>query len=440
MQATAATTVTVPTAGQPPLLFALCGFEGSGKNKAAEALNRQGFQSHSFAYSLKKMVAEVFAWDFELLEGITDESRHWREQVDPWWAAELGIPGLTPRLVLKLIGTDVMRNHFDKRIWVLSLRRRLMQFQLTGTDIVITDCRYPSEAVAIKALGGLVVRINRRAAEPDWLVDFYQFCAANVDPGQYVNNEDYCDACAQLYYQHSGIHPAETSLIMYSGFDYQIANDASLTQLMNQLNKMLVRVAPRRYVRNIAIDFDDVLVPFISPFLDYCNRTLSCQLQLEDCVGLSIAQLLNCDETTAHAIFCQFLESEEHQTMHQVPVTEECLTALTTLAQHFGLCLVTARDTRLRAVTCQYLEQHCPGIFHQVCLANYYGPGQRYTKEFFCRQHQCQVLIDDSVHNIADLDNSEVDGLLFGDYPWNRQADDRRRVVNWTEVLRHFGL
>ncbi len=222
------------------ILIAFCGFEGSGKNKAAEILNRQYFHSHSFAYSLKRMLAEVFCWDFELLEGITDESRKWREEVDPWWSKELDIPGLTPRMTLKLIGTDVMRNHFDNRIWVLSLRRRLMKLQQEqGCNVVITDCRFPSEATAVKASGGFVVRVERTEAEPEWLEDFYQFCAANVTRGDYTLVEDYADACGDLYYKKSGIHPAETSLLMYDKFDYTIDNKGALQQLEVEVDRML---------------------------------------------------------------------------------------------------------------------------------------------------------------------------------------------------------
>ena len=114
--------VSTTTDSSRGVVIALCGFEGSGKNAVAEILQQQGYKAVSFAHTLKQAVAIIFGWEFELLEGITEESRAWREQVDEFWSTELNMPGLTPRRVLQLIGTDVMRQHFSDRIWVLSLK------------------------------------------------------------------------------------------------------------------------------------------------------------------------------------------------------------------------------------------------------------------------------------------------------------------------------
>ena len=42
----------------------------------------------------------MFGWDREMLEGDTEESRDWREKVDPYWSTETGNP-ITPRLILQ---------------------------------------------------------------------------------------------------------------------------------------------------------------------------------------------------------------------------------------------------------------------------------------------------------------------------------------------------
>ena len=87
-------------------IVAICGFIGSGKNTAADYLVSDcKFVRASFASSLKDAVSSVFGWDRELLEGITEESRLWRENVDIWWSERLNIPNLTPRWVLQHWGT-----------------------------------------------------------------------------------------------------------------------------------------------------------------------------------------------------------------------------------------------------------------------------------------------------------------------------------------------
>jgi len=200
-------------------IIAFCGFEGSGKNAAAEYLCTQGFTSFSFAYNLKKAVAVIFGWKFELLEGLTHESRAWREQVDEFWAKELNIPGLTPRKVLQLIGTDVIRKHFCREIWILSLKRKLMSF---SGDVVISDCRFPDEVDAIKAWGGTVMWIYRKSTIPHWLIS-YVSQKGNQTP------ED--------FYRTHGVHPTETSLLDYDL--KSIDNNGSIEDLQRELSKFL---------------------------------------------------------------------------------------------------------------------------------------------------------------------------------------------------------
>ena len=108
-------------------------------------------------------MAAVFGWDRDMLEGRTRESREWREQADPWWTERLGMT-VTPRLVLQVWGTEVARKSYHDDIWIASLENKLRK---THDDVVISDCRFPNEIKAIKAAGGIVIRVVR-GPEPVW--------------------------------------------------------------------------------------------------------------------------------------------------------------------------------------------------------------------------------------------------------------------------------
>jgi hypothetical protein len=103
------------------MIIAICGLQGSGKDTIGSYLiNKYDFTKLSFAGILKDIVAILFGWDREMLEGATKESRDWREGVDSWWSEKLQIPNLSPRYVLQYFGTDLFRNHFHPDIWVIS--------------------------------------------------------------------------------------------------------------------------------------------------------------------------------------------------------------------------------------------------------------------------------------------------------------------------------
>ena len=100
-------------------IIAICGFQSSGKDTIAEHLvANHGFKKLSFASILKDIVALMFDWPRDKLEGLTKEDRNWREVIDPWWANELNMPNLTPRYVLQYFGTELFRVHWHQDIWL----------------------------------------------------------------------------------------------------------------------------------------------------------------------------------------------------------------------------------------------------------------------------------------------------------------------------------
>ena len=72
------------------MIIGICGLIGGGKGTVGDILvEHHNFEKLSFADKLKDAVAHMFDWDRALLEGITDESRKWREQQDDFWSKKL---------------------------------------------------------------------------------------------------------------------------------------------------------------------------------------------------------------------------------------------------------------------------------------------------------------------------------------------------------------
>jgi hypothetical protein len=151
------------------MIVGILGLIGSGKNTVAQILvDDYGFEKVSFASSLKDAVAAIFGWPRHLLEGDTDQSRVWREQPDAYWSRVMQHE-VTPRWVLQHIGTDVMRNHFHKDIWVHSLIKRLED---PNKNFVISDVRFLNEVDVIHDQKGQIWEIQRPPL-PTWYSEHF---------------------------------------------------------------------------------------------------------------------------------------------------------------------------------------------------------------------------------------------------------------------------
>jgi hypothetical protein len=135
------------------MIIGLCGAQGSGKDTVANILiSEYGFVKLTFASTLKDVVAILFSWPRDLLEGLTEESRLWRETIDDFWSEKLSILGFTPRKALQMIGTDLFRIHFNNDIWISIVENKIgaMLKNNPNTNIVISDCRFANEFSLIK--------------------------------------------------------------------------------------------------------------------------------------------------------------------------------------------------------------------------------------------------------------------------------------------------
>lgn len=211
-------------------VIGIVGFKGSGKDSIGDYLvEKEGFIKDSFAAPLKDAASSIFSWSREMLEGATKESREQREIVDEWWAEKLGIEDLTPRLALQLMGTETLRGHFHKDIWILSQQNRILQS--SNKKFVITDCRFPNELKTIKELGGYMIRI-KRGPDPEWYETAKE---ANL------GSQSALDKMVKEY----KIHASERDWIGFP-VDWVIENDGSLEELWLKMQKILTEIRTKQ--------------------------------------------------------------------------------------------------------------------------------------------------------------------------------------------------
>lgn len=187
------------------MIISISGLKGSGKDTLGSILiSKYGFIKLSFASILKDIISILFDWDRKLLDGLTKESREWRETKDIWWSNKLKM-NITPRFVMEYFGTDLFRNHFNNDIWVTALEKQLYKYK--NKNIVITDTRFQNEIDMLKENGALFIKITRGKL-PEWF-EKYENC--EIDKPE-------------------GIHPSEYSWIG-NNFDFHIKNNNTIKEL-----------------------------------------------------------------------------------------------------------------------------------------------------------------------------------------------------------------
>jgi hypothetical protein len=209
------------------MIVGISGFISSGKGTVATQLTEKyGFRKDSFAASLKDACAVMFDWPRDMLEGETAESREWREQVDEWWATKLGIPNLTPRLALQLIGTDALRNNFSNAMWFTTLENRIRKNP--SQNVVISDVRFPNEIKFIQDMGGVMIKVNR-GASPIW----YETAMLANKGNSLAKN-----AMTSTY---SDAHFSEWAWVG-AKFDFELNNDSTLDILTARVDEVITRL------------------------------------------------------------------------------------------------------------------------------------------------------------------------------------------------------
>lgn len=165
----------------------------SGKDTIAEYLVKcHNFKRIGFADALKEGCRQMFSLTDEQLYG--DK----KEVVDSYWK-------LTPRYILQFVGTECLRDVFDKDIWIKAVEKKILAEP--NANWVITDVRFPNEADAVARWNGMLVKVERPSAR-----------AQNGILG----------------------HPSEVAMEAFEGWDYTLHNNTNIhAALYDEVERML---------------------------------------------------------------------------------------------------------------------------------------------------------------------------------------------------------
>jgi len=191
------------------MIIALSGYAQSGKDACANFIREidPDFEIKKFSHKLKVVASILTGIPVDKFE---DQDFKKTTMGDEW--TYVGIP-LTVRDFLQRLGTDAVRNNLHHNAWVNALMSGYrkekwsgwidnIRFDYPASKWVITDCRFPNEAKAVKERGGIIVRVDRSGVNP-------------------VN-----------------AHPSETALDSWK-FDHIIVNNGTLEDLKTSIQILL---------------------------------------------------------------------------------------------------------------------------------------------------------------------------------------------------------
>lgn len=183
-----------------------------GQRLWGEKASTTNWEIKKWAFKLKQIASILTGIPQEMFEDQEFKKTFLPEE----WNYEFAIPfsgpefttvqrQMTVRQFLQDLGTDALRDGLHTNVWVNALMadyRPSKMSERNPSKWIITDCRFPNEAEAVKERGGLMIRIDRPGIAP-------------------IND-----------------HPSETRLDNYP-FDYRIANASDIPSLIQTVEVIL---------------------------------------------------------------------------------------------------------------------------------------------------------------------------------------------------------
>lgn len=192
----------------------------------------------------------------------------------------------------------------------------------------------------------------------------------------------------------------------------------------------------------VATDIDEVLFPFVAEFSGWHNQEYGTELSLDDFTSYEFHEVLGTSiPETVHRVHSFLSVEHGHATVSPLEKSQEAIAAL---GERYRLAAVTARHPQFENPTLQYILQYYGDQIVDLTLVGHKETMDVVrTKAEVCSELGAVALIDDSVQHVTGCAEVGIEGLLFGNYPWNQTDELPASVVrynDWDGVLGHFGI
>lgn len=195
--------------------------------------------------------------------------------------------------------------------------------------------------------------------------------------------------------------------------------------------------------QTIAIDVDDVIHNTAQILIDYSNATHGTSVVIDQYHTSDYEKTWNSpDRETTLSRVNTYFTTDDYLIQ---PPSPDVVAILQQLSVYHELHVITGRPSFTKTNTLKWLDAFLPDIFTSVTLTDHLSlTGATLSKGIICQEIDADILIDDHPDHILTAARGGVTPLLFGNYPWNRNAKNLPtsvvRVRDWAAVARYFDV
>jgi 5'(3')-deoxyribonucleotidase len=191
----------------------------------------------------------------------------------------------------------------------------------------------------------------------------------------------------------------------------------------------------------IVVDIDEVLFPMAATFLNYYNHEHKTNYTVNDMDSYYVEDMTGETEEQLLAKIRSYISTPHYKNAQPLEGSAE---AIQRLSEEYELAILTARDDFYRGSTENFVEAHYPGVFSSVQYTHQIESPHIFVPKFeICKELGAIAIIDDSLKNVIECAEHGIDGILFGEYAWNKTDQlphGVTRLNDWQEVAEHFGV
>lgn len=176
----------------------------------------------------------------------------------------------------------------------------------------------------------------------------------------------------------------------------------------------------------LAIDCDDVLIPFAHRTVEHYNKTWG--------LDVDVAHYYDGPEHWGVAsldIASKRVEQYMREHAHKELVTPDfdAVVAIKSLARVHRQLLLTGRSDFMAPITNAMATTHFPDCFQKIIHTNHYGENAR-SKGSICRDENVTILVDDGLmHCESAVEEGDVEAALLFDKPWNQSKTLHPKII-----------